>query len=74
MLNRLGRFWCWLWTGHHDIAAFEGRKWTLRCLYCGRQTIGWRIDESSLRPLTQSDIEQLKQDLFDSELKLHGGG
>lgn len=71
---KLSHMWCWLWNGHHDLATFEGHKWTLRCLYCGRQTPGWVLDDPAPAALSQQDIDKLHSDLLDTELKLHGGG
>src|SRR5262245_47509298 len=41
--DRIGQFVCGM-RGHDDLMAFQGRRITLRCTNCGRDTQGWKCD------------------------------
>lgn len=41
-MKKLRELCCLLWHGHDTIAVFP--DWKLRCVSCGWESPGWRID------------------------------
>jgi hypothetical protein len=51
LLDRLRRFPC-VFRGHDSVLHFESDRLSLRCLWCGYRTRGWRLGpEGGYAPL-----------------------
>lgn len=53
----MARLRCWLSTGHDDRLVFEKNALGLRCVECGRTSLGWRFDAQG-PSLTQAGDQQ----------------
>jgi hypothetical protein len=52
LLVCVGRWLCWVQTGHNSMLKFENGRMSLQCSGCGKESPGWDVrgrDENHLQ-------------------------